>query len=335
MTKKEIVTKSIQFGETPSIPYHMDFTPPVRDMLRQYYKTDDLDRAIGNYILWLSWHPFLDFRGKRIGSDLIEDEYGVIWKNLPENRGYVEHRPLIKPDLSGYEFPDPYASGRFDGVQERMEAHKDMFHLAWTGDLFERAHFMRGLTDLLMDLHLNPQFVHDLLDNILVFLMGNVDQLAGIGVDGIFLSDDYGNQSSLLMSPDHWRGFIKPRLKDLFAKIKSKGLFTFLHSCGNVSEIIPDLIEIGLDVLHPIQPEAMDIYSLKAKFGGKIVFYGGISTQRTLPRHDPEEVKKEVIKTTEIMSEGGGYILAPGITLQKDIPLENILAFVQVAQTLA
>ena len=151
-------------------------------------------------------------------------------------------------------------------------------------------------------------------------------------MDGIFLSDDYGHQQSLLMSPYHWQEFIKPRLRELFAKIKDAGLFTFLHSCGNVSEIVPDLIQVGLDVLHPVQPEAMDIASLKTEYGDKLAFYGGISTQKTLPRGTPEEVEDEVRQTAQFMAEGGGYILAPGITLQHDIPLENILAFIKAAR---
>ena len=333
MTKKETVIKAIQLEETSEVPYHLDFTPPVCNMLNKYYNTENVDRAVGNYIQWLSWHPSLDFNGRRLGDLLIQDEFGVIWKDLPENRGYVEHHPLDKSDLSGYEFPDPYTPGRFNRLKEKIEMHSDLFLLAWTGDLFERAHFLRGLNNLLMDLHLNPQFVHDLLDNILKFLSGNISQLAKLGVDGIFLSDDYGHQSSLLMSPDHWREFIKPRLRKLFSKIKREGLFTFLHSCGNVSEIVPDLIEVGLDVLHPIQPEAMDIASLKTKYGDKLAFYGGISTQKTLPRGTPKEVKNEVQRTTRLMAKGGGYILAPGITLQHDIPLENILAFISAAQT--
>jgi len=330
MTKKEVVIKAIQFQETPSIPYHLDFTPPVLKMLSEYYNTENVGRAVGNYIRWLSWHPSLDFNGKR-NDQLVQDEFGVVWNDLPENRGYVKHHPLDKPDLSGYRFPDSYAPGRFDGYKERIETNKELFILAWAGDFFERAHFLRGLNELLTDLYLNPQFVHDLLDNILKFLLGNVKQLAELGVDGIFLSDDYGYQQSLLMSPDHWREFIKPRLKEFFTRVKGEGLFTFLHSCGNVSEIIPDLVELGLDVLHPIQPEAMDIASLKTDYGNKLAFYGGISTQQTLRQGTPDEVETEVRQTIKIMAKDGGYILAPGITLQHDIPLENILAFIRSA----
>lgn len=332
MTNKQRVFEAINFHKTSNIPYHLDFTPPVRKMLIDYYKTDDLERSVGNYISWLSCRPALDFNGKKINETLIQDEFGVIWHGLPENRGYVKHHPLDKPDLSGYKFPDPYTKGRFDHLQEKLERYKDLFLLAWAGDFFERAHFLRGLDELLVDLYLNPEFVHDLLDNIMKFIIGNVIQLANLGIDGIFLSDDYGHQQSLLMSPDHWREFIKPRLKDIFAFIKSKGLLVFLHSCGNVSEIIPDLIEIGLDVLHPIQPEAMDIKTLKTKYGNKLAFYGGISTQKTLLSGTTEEVNQEIKETIQYMANGGGYILAPGITLQHDIPLENITAFIRAAR---
>jgi len=330
-TKRRIVIESLNFNETASIPYHLDFTPPVRKMLSRHFNTDDLDKAVGNYISWMPWRPSLDFNGSRLDRNSIKDEFGVIWSEIPENRGYVRHHPLQKPDLSGYEFPDPYVAGRFTGLKDRIGANRELFILAWAGDFFERAHFLRGLSEILMDMYLNPQFVHDLLDNILEFIMGNIRQLAKFDIDGIFISDDYGNQNSLLMSPKHWRIFIKPRLQKLIKTIKEIGLFAFLHSCGNVSEIIPDLIEIGLDVLHPIQPETMDIFSLKSLYGREISLYGGISTQQKLNCGKPEDVYNEVRKVTALMSKGGGYILAPGITLQHDVPIANILAFLDAA----
>jgi len=327
MTKKEIVKSAIQHTETPNVPYHLDFTPPVKAMLQEHYRCDDVDAAIGNYLYWVSWRPSLDFRGRRHANDLVEDEYGVVWRSLPENRGYPVVHPLQKADLSNYKFPDSHAPGRFAGVADKISQHEDKFVVAWCGDFFERAHFLRGLDTILIDVYEHPQFVHDVLDGILNFILGIIEQISSFQVDGIFLSDDYGHQSELLMSPALWREFIKPRLRTIIQSIKNRGLYAFLHSCGNVSEIVPDLIEIGLDVLHPIQPEAMDIELLKKVYGGQLTFYGGISTQRTLVENSPDEVKREVQTTTEKMGHQGGYILGPGITLQHDVPLENILAF--------
>jgi len=187
------------------------------------------------------------------------------------------------------------------------------------------------LDAILIDFYDQSQFVHDVLDGILNFILGIIEQLSRFQIDGIFLSDDYGHQGGLLMSPALWREFIKPRLRVIIQSIKNKGLYAFLHSCGNVSAIIPDLIEISLDVLHPIQPEAMDIELLKNEYGERLTFYGGIGTQRTLVESSPDEVKQEVQTTIEKMARKGGYILGPGITLQHDVPLENILAFLDAA----
>jgi len=332
MTPKEIVIAAIKHTETSQIPYHLDFTPPVKAMLQQYFHVEDIDDALGNYLRWISWHPSLDFQGKKSRNGIITDEYGVMWHSLPENRGYPVFHPLQKADLFSYQFPNPYAPGRFAGAAEKIQRYHDYFIVAWCGDFFERAHFLRGLDNILIDLYEHPQFVHDLLDGILAFNLGNIEQLSRFPLDGIFLSDDYGHQQGLLMSPVQWRQFIKPRLLMLIQKIKGKGLYAFLHSCGNVAEILPDLIEIGLDVLHPIQPEAMDIVWLKKQYGRQLTFYGGISTQRTLIHSSAEEIKREVRTIIQQMAKGGGYILGPGITLQHDIPLENILAFVEAAK---
>ncbi len=328
MIPKDIIIAALKHTETPQTPYHLDFTPPVKAMLQQYFRVEDVDDALGNYLRWVSWHPSLDFLGKRHRDGMIEDEYGVVWLLIPENRGYPVFHPLKKADLSNYQFPDSYAPGRFAGAAEKIQRYRNHFVVAWCGDFFERAHFLRGLDNILVDLYEHPQFVHDLLDGILAFNLSNIEQLSQFSLDGIFLSDDYGHQQGLLMSPIQWREFIKPRLHTLIQKVKGKGLYVFLHSCGNVTEIVPDLIEIGLDVLHPIQPEAMDIAWLKKQYGQQLTFYGGISTQRTLIHSSAEEVKREVRTTIQQTAKGGGYILGPGITLQHDVPLENILALI-------
>jgi uroporphyrinogen decarboxylase len=333
MTPKETVQAAIEHRETPTVPYHLDFTPPVQERLREYFGTDDLDRAVGNFICWLSPRPSLDFQGRTLEGSLIADEFGVVWDKRPENRGYPVRHPLTRPDLSGYSFPDPFAAGRLDALPEQIEAHRDLYLVAWCGDLFERAHFMRGLKEILLDLHDHPQFVHDLLDGLLEFNLGLVEQLARFPLDALFLSDDYGQQSGPLLSPAHWREFLHPRLARLFETVKAHGLRIFLHSCGCVEPFIEDLIDLGLDVLHPIQPETMDIFSLKARFGGRLTFYGGISTQGLLREGRPEEVRSAILDTRTVMARGGGYILGPGITMQHDIPLENILAFIEAAQT--
>jgi uroporphyrinogen decarboxylase len=134
------------------------------------------------------------------------------------------------------------------------------------------------------------------------------------------------------MRPAQWREFVAPYLGRLLARAHAHGLRTMLHSCGNVSDIVGDLMELGLDILHPVQPEAVNILELKGEFGRDLTFCGGISTQRLLPYGTPEEIRREVRRTIGVMSRGGGYITEPGITLQADVPTENLVAVIEAAR---
>jgi uroporphyrinogen decarboxylase len=134
------------------------------------------------------------------------------------------------------------------------------------------------------------------------------------------------------MSPKHWREFVKPRLAALISAAAKHGLPTCLHSCGCIREIIPDLIEIGLTVLNPVQPECMDPVALKKQYGGQLAFWGTIGTQTTMPFGAPAEVKATVKRMIETVGKGGGLVLAPTHVLEPDVPWENILAFFQAVE---
>ena len=134
------------------------------------------------------------------------------------------------------------------------------------------------------------------------------------------------------MSPDTWNEMIRPGEQREYDLVHSYGKDVWIHSCGNIELLIPSLIEMGVDALNPVQPEAMDIQLLKEKYGDKLSFWGGVSTQQTLPYGTPEEVKAEARKTKEMMSQNGGYIFAPGQEIQGDVPAENILALIEVAK---
>jgi uroporphyrinogen decarboxylase len=129
-----------------------------------------------------------------------------------------------------------------------------------------------------------------------------------------------------------WERFLKPRLRKLYGHVKSKGMFVAQHSCGDCSEVFPDLIELGLDIYNTFQPEVYDIGFMKKQYGSAITFYGGISTQRLLPFAAPSEVKKEMHRIIDIMSVDGGYIIAPTHAMPADIPPENVLAFLDVCK---
>jgi len=167
-------------------------------------------------------------------------------------------------------------------------------------------------------------FVEELLDNLEAVCNGVIDGLLrrfGPDIDAIGLSEDYGGEHAMLLSPAMWRRFIKPRLARMTGRIRRGGKKVYIHSCGHVTPIIPDLIEIGVDMLQPLQPEAMDIFQLKRQFGRDLCLVGGISTQKTLPFASAAEVVQEVRACLDIMARGGGYILAPAKPILPGVPL--------------
>ena len=152
-----------------------------------------------------------------------------------------------------------------------------------------------------------------------------------MGVDMIWLGDDIGQQSGLLMSPRHWRRFLKPRMAELIAQIKSinPAVRVAYHTDGCVYKLIPELIEIGIDVLNPVQPAAMDCARLKREWGRELCFWGSMDEQHTLPFGTPDDVRAEVRDRVSVLGAGGGLILGPTHHVQLDTPLENFWAMVE------
>ena len=151
-------------------------------------------------------------------------------------------------------------------------------------------------------------------------------------IDGFHFGDDWGQQSGLIMGPELLRKFIKPRMARMYEKVKAKGKFVSQHSCGDIHEIFPDLIEIGLDVYQTFQPEIYDIKRIKEEYGQHLCFWGGISTQRLLPYATPEEVRKTVSETLKILGKNGGYIAGPTHSISGDVPVENVLTLIDILQ---
>jgi len=332
MNLKERIQKAIRFEETDIVPYHLKFTIPAYEKLAEYYRDRDFIREIGNHLAIIE--PKAKDAWAEIKPGFFRDEFGVVWdRTIDKNIGTVVGSVLEKPVLEGYIFPDPYKKDRFAGYEEFIKENADKFILNEIGfSLFERAWTLRGMEDLLMDMVVNPGFVEELLDRILDWNLAIIDQAAQYDIDGCRFGDDWGQQQGLIMGPKLWRKFIKPRLARMYGKVREKGLPVFIHSCGDVREIFPDLIEIGVDVFNPFQPEVMDIYEMKKKYGRELCFYGGLSTQRTLPYGTPDDVKEESRRLMKEIGKGGGYILSPAHSVPKDVPLENLLALIEVVQ---
>jgi len=177
-----------------------------------------------------------------------------------------------------------------------------------------------------------PEFVHDLFDRILDFNLQLIDEVCAFDVDAMIFGDDWGQQTGLLMGADLWREYIKPRMTRMYQRVKAHGKTVMIHSCGKVEELFPELIEAGVEVFNPFQPEVMDIYAIKRAFGDRLSFYGGISTQRTLPFATVRDVKDEVRRLLDEIGKDGGYIAAPAHWIPADAKPENIAAMLEVLQ---
>ncbi len=249
------------------------------------------------------------------------------WNDLPAEYGGEEAPDFIPDthDIGSYE--------HFAASIQHLREHTDAYILVeiWTSD-FEKAYNARGIQNFLADMAGEPEFAKRLLDFI---TEKNLTYLRKIvqtpGIDGVLLGNDWGSQRDMLMSPETWRELLAPGAKREYDVIREAGLDIWIHSCGNIRQIIPDLIDMGAQVLNPIQPECMDIYELKDSLGDDMTFWGGISTQKTLPFGTPEEVEAETRRVSAYMSQKGGYILAAGQGIQADVPFENLCTLIDVA----
>ncbi len=329
---KELIRSAVEHRETERVPYNFMFSPPAEKRLKEHYGVEDLITGLEMPMFLFGPKDKPLYADPEVYGETITDQFGVVWSTSKIDRGSPIGPPLREAELSRYSFPSADAPKRFAGLDEEVARRRDRFLIAVVGDLWERAGFMRGLGNLCMDVLESPKFVEELLEGIKEYVIRTLEHVVHYKPDGVFLSDDYGTQNRLIIDPRHWRRLVKPRLREIYQAARRKGLVVMHHSCGDVKEIIYDLVEIGLDILHPIQPETMDIFSLKREFGADLTFCGGIGTQHLLPKGTPSEIGETVRRTLDVMGRGGGYILEPGITLQDDVPVENMVAMIEAAR---
>jgi uroporphyrinogen decarboxylase len=232
--------------------------------------------------------------------------------------------------IKNYTCPDPNKKGNFDTMKKEMKEHSGEYLVVPSGYLgiFERAYQIMGFEEFMVEIALRPKLVEILLDKITDFKIEVAKQEVEMGAKVGHHGDDIGTQSTTLMSRKMFQNILKPRLDRVFKVFRDARLPIILHSCGNITDIIPDLIEIGLTGLHPVQP-AMNLKYLKKEFGKDLVFWGGIDTQDKLPYGTPEEVRKLTRDTIYTLGKKGGYIIAPAQEVMKDVSIENIKALVE------
>ena len=233
-----------------------------------------------------------------------------------------------------YPLPDPTDPARYAhlGPATRALQARD---LAVQGELyvtiFETAWAIRGFEEMLADLVLRPDFAEILFERLAELRVIQARQMAEAGVDVLRLGDDVASQKGMLISPALWRRWFKPRMARIIdaARAVKPDIHIFYHSDGDCRAILPDLIEIGVTVLNPVQPECMDPAALKREFGDRLAFWGTVGTQSTMPHGTPEEVRAVVRERIETVGRGGGLLISPTHTLEPDVPWENLIAFIE------
>jgi uroporphyrinogen decarboxylase len=330
VTPRERVIAAIEHRQPDAAPWHVTFTEPARRAMASWYGDEDFESGLGNALLVLRTRlPDTDVPGR---PGVQEDEFGVQWdRSVDTDIGTVCNTRISPETLDAYRLPDPESPERFAHFPDMLRQKAERFVIASIGfTLFERAWTLAGMEAVLMAMAADPGFLNELLDRILDYNIAVVRRALTYDIDGMRFGDDWGQQRGLIMGPRLWRQFVKPRIAKLYGIVKSAGKRVFIHSCGKVDELFPDLIECGLDVFNPFQPEVMDVGAVKRAYGKQLTFFGGISTQKTLPYGSPADVRSEVRRLVREIGKEGGYIAAPAHDVPKDAKPENIAAMMEV-----
>lgn len=347
MTSKERVLKTINFKNPDRIPVDYFAMPEIDERLKSFFGVKAKEEVLERLKI--------DFRiveGKYKGKippppseDINMDEWGIGRKRISNESGVYNqecYRPLENaetvdeiechqwPRIEDYDFSD---------IRKECKRKKEyaICGSGPTADWINRASYLRGYSNFLTDMATGNPVSLKILDKMTEFYYQYDKRLleeADGGIDILWIGDDYGTQRGPLISKTMWREIIRPHVVRIISLAHRYGVKIMFHSCGSIREFIPDLIEIGVDIIDTLQPEAQGMIpsELKKEFHGKIAFHGMVSTAGVLAYGKPEDVRKEIIERLNTMKTGGGYIMAPTHYIQSNTPVENIIEMYETAQ---
>jgi uroporphyrinogen decarboxylase len=346
LSQRENLLRVLRRQDADHIPFALSLCPKLAGEFRERYDTDDYEAFYGfpfrhvapgpsrQIIDYSPWHPHLP-------ANAWIDDWGV--GAVP---GSVAHfTRMLHPmetfttadEVQRFPVPDLLADYRWQDVAGQVTQIKQqgLAVIYSAVQIFEPAWYLRGLDNLLVDMVLEPEIAAACLDRMTEVQAGIAARMAAAGVDLIVFGDDVGTQKSLMMQPETWRTWLKPTMQRAISAAKdvNPDVLAYYHSDGVIHDIIPDLIEIGVDVLNPVQPECMDPAKLKTQYGDRLSFWGTIGTQTTMPFGTPDEVRETVRLRIETVGRGGGLVIAPTHLLEPEVPWANIDALVEAVRT--
>lgn len=308
------------------LPVQTNYTSAMGRRLADHFGVPltQVPECLGNHLLRVD----VSFQKPTNEDGSVEyDWWGAGWDTRTEGYWHSFSPLASSLDLDAYAWPDPDAPELLAAAARAIERDGAEYFVAPNLGmcLFERAWSLRGFDALLMDMADRPEWVEDLLDRITEIQVRLARSYVAAGVDGGYFGDDYGAQRSMLFSPRMWRRLMKPRLARMFAVFTDAGLPVILHSDGDIKAILPDLVEIGLTTLNPVQPEVLDHEWLAREYGQKLSFYGGISTQSVMPQGDGALVRQATLDCARVLApEGTGLLIGPSHRMQSDIPAVSV-----------
>lgn len=332
------------------VPVDFSMTPIMQEKFNKYIKETGYKYPSSPFVN-LPWtlekRPRLpDFWKKYYSHEFKKgttfDRYGVA--NEPGSEAAMHMTRMYHPleemttleELRSYPYPEFKNKPSFTLRMAVKLAHlKGKFALGnMQCTVWEQAWYMRGMEVLMMDMLTEPELAEFVLDVVTENSLRNAVNFAKAGADGIFLGDDIGMQSSIMMSLETYREFLKPRLKRIIdsARKVNPDLIVFYHSYGYIEPFIDDLVDAGVDVLNPIQAECMDFKEIFLKYGDRISFCGTIGTQTTMPFGTPEDIKREVTERLDLVGPKGGLIISPTHILEPEVPAQNLVAYIEACR---
>jgi len=351
MTHKERFLMAINHEEPDRVPLDAWYTPEMEKKILKYLGQDTSKLSLyaddGGLLPHLMDHDFLITWIGPCTSYYLEDsceyydEWGIKWKWVNSGGGakyteMVEHPLRDIKDPNDFEMPDFKDESRYIGAKRMIEKYGKEYGIMGSVacTLFELSWYLRGMDKVMEDMLLNKDFLHAYLDRLLTWVIDAGTILVKLGVDVIWIGDDFGAQDRMLISPEAFREFFKPRYAKLFSILRGINpdiKFAF-HTDGYVYPIIGDFIEIGLDILNPVQPKSMDPAKLKKDFGDHLTFWGTVDNQEVMPFGTVEDVVNEVKLRLKTVAPGGGLIIASAHNLQPQTSVEKVIAFYETVK---